>query len=158
MKTTVTSRFLWFERANKYFAVSMDHLQEVLPAPILRSLPVAEPALTGLITLREHVLPIFDPASLASAELSPAASSPIVIVLGLEGRPELGLLAEKVGKVVDLPAPTPLTFSTRLSTAFSGESSIPGLPRLLILDAIALAAMMGLADANPSNPQLLPVT
>jgi purine-binding chemotaxis protein CheW len=144
--------YLWFERAGMRFAASMNHLQEVLSAPALRPVPATEPALTGLMILREHVLPVFDPASLASSEPSPQVASPIVIVLGLHGRPALGLLAEKVGKVMELPEPVPLTTPARLARTFAGESSRPGAPRLLVLDADGLAAAMGLGAADATNP------
>ena len=150
MKTTSNPgpQYLWFERAGRRFAASMSHLQEVLSTPALRPVPAVEPALTGLMILREHVLPVFDPASLASSEPAAGVSSPIVIVLGLQGQPALGLLAEKVGKVVDLPAPVPLTTATRFSAAFAGESCASGAPRVLVLDAAALAATMGLAETD----------
>jgi chemotaxis signal transduction protein len=144
-------QYLWFERAGMRFAASMAHLQEVLSAPALRPLPAVEPALSGLMVLREHVLPVFDPASLAGCGPTPEVGSPIVVVLGLEGRPAMGLLAERVGKVVELPDPVPLTIDTRLSTTFAGESTGPGASRLLVLNAAALAETMGLAGANPGD-------
>ncbi|HYG34266.1 MAG TPA: chemotaxis protein CheW [Clostridia bacterium] len=139
------SRFLWFERAGQTFAVSMDCLHEVLSAPALRPVPVTEPALKGLMVLREYVLPVFDTALLANSEMPPSVTSPIVILLGLYGRPFLGLLAERVGKVIELPPPGPLTVPMRLSAAFAGETKGPDRARIHIFDVPALAATMGLA-------------
>jgi chemotaxis signal transduction protein len=145
-----TPQYLWFERAGMRFATSMTHLQEVLSSPALRPLPAVEPALSGLIVLREHVLPVFDPASLAGCGPTPEVGSPVVVVLGLDGQPTMGLLAEKVGKVIELPEPVPLTMDTRLSATFAGESSGPGASRLLVLNAPALAETMGLGGADYS--------
>lgn len=158
MKSINNPRHLWFERAGTRFAASMSHLQEVLSAPVIHPIPAVETALAGLMILREEVIPVFDPASLTSSELSQGISSPAVIVLGFQGQPLLGLLAEKVGKVVDLPFPEPLTSPARLSAAFSGEFASPGSPRVLVLDAIALAIAMGLIRTDPQTrePNTIP--
>lgn len=136
---------LWFQRAGKLFAAPMDYLQEVIPVQSLRPLPASEPALAGLMTLREHVIPVLDPLSLAgyaSAEIS----SPIVIVLGMQGKAVLGLLTESVGKVVELAIPMPLTIEARLPGVFVGEVGGEGKPRLLVIDPPSLIRHMGLAE------------
>ena len=147
MNTTASSRYLWFERAGMRFAASMDHLQQVLSAPSLRPIPASEPALSGLMILREHVLPVFDPALLAEDRTPAEPASPTVIVLSLNGRPALGVLAEKIGKVVELRIPRPLSTTPRFPAAFSGETRNTDAPRTLLLDAEALAAAMGLGEA-----------
>jgi chemotaxis signal transduction protein len=106
-----------------------------------------EPALSGLMLLRDDVLPVFDPASLVGSQSAAPATATVVIVLGLQGQPALGLLAEQVGKVVDLPRAVPLTTTTRLPAAFTGQSGLADGPRLLIVDAGSLAATMGLTKA-----------
>ncbi len=136
---------LWFQRGNHRFAVSMDHLQEVLPVETLRPLPAAEPALVGLFTLREWVVPVFDPLSLAGQPAEPLPK-PIVVVVGIQGRPVFGLLAESVGKVIELEEPGPLQLAVRLPEVFQGQSGKVG---LMVFDSEALAARMGLIE-NPA--------
>ena len=149
---TASSRYLWFERAGMRFAASMDNLQQVLSAPALRPIPATEPSLSGLMILREHVLPVFDPASLAEDKPAPGIASPAVIVLSLQGRPALGVLAEKIGKVIELRIPRPLSVPTRRPEAFLGETRNSEMPRTLLLDAEALAAAMGLAPGADEAP------
>jgi len=158
MKAPNNPRHLWFERAGTRFAAPMSHLQEVLSSPRIHPIPAVEPALAGLMILREEVIPVFDPAFLRSSELSREISSPVVIVLGVQGKPLLGLLAEKVGKVIDLPATKPLTSPARISAAFSGDFSSPGSPPALVLDAMALANAMGLIQTadHLTQPDSIP--
>ena len=144
-------KYLWFERAGRRFAVSMDDLQEVLPSPALRPLPAGDPALSGLMFLREEVLPVFDPAALAGFRTASGLGAPVVIVLEMEGCPIMGLLAEAVGKVVELPVPTPMVASTRLGAVFAGVSGGSGQPKALVFDTAALAATMGLAVELPAD-------
>jgi chemotaxis signal transduction protein len=144
--------FLWFQRAGKTFAVPMECLQGVLSDPGLRPLPVAEPALAGLMILREMVLPVFDPALFVGLQIPPRLASPIVVLLRLENQPCLGLLAEKVGKVIELPAPAPLSTQVRLPVAFIGETKSKASSRSLVLNIPALARAMGLMG-SPLAPK-----
>ena len=133
----------------------MTQLQEVLPLRQLRSLPAAEPSLVGFMSLREHVLPVFDPASIAGLGSVPPIQSVNAIVLSLEGKPTFALIAETVGHMVSLPSPSPLSLPARMPAAFGGEIP-PGshsAERLLILDVVAFAVMMGLSP-NPSSKDL----
>jgi len=141
------SRFLWFERAGQAYAVSMNFLREVVTVPSLRPVPGAEPALTGLIVLHEQVLPVLDPVCLQREGAAPPAASPIVVVLGMAGAPCLGLLAERVGKVVELPQPGALASPPRVAAAFAGQVRGRETPQLLVVDVPTLAAAMGLAEA-----------
>ena len=139
-------RHLWFKRSGSFFAVPVEHLQEALLMSALRPLPAAEPALAGFIVLRERVLPILDPLSIAGMPASGSNSSAIVIALALHSEPVLGLLAEEVGKVVELPAPAPLTKPARIPKSFAGEFSGPDAARLMIFDVAGLAAVFGLTE------------
>jgi chemotaxis signal transduction protein len=138
-------RYLWFEWAGGHFAAPMDHLQEVLSGPALRPLPAVEPAFAGLMVLREHVLPVFDPMAFANSQSSGSAGSPFVVVLGFEGQPALGLLAEKIGKVVSLSAPVRQAVTLRVPAAFAGETNLAGSGGVLVFDISSLATAMGLA-------------
>jgi len=153
--TTFQSRFLWFERAGQAFAVAMDYLREVVSVPALRPVPGAEAALTGLMVLHEQVLPVLDPISLHRGGRPPSAASPIVVVLGVEGAPCFGLLAERVGKVVELPEPSPLASPPRVPAAFAGQTQGRATPHLIVVDVPTLAAAMGLAAA-PVPTAVLP--
>ncbi len=143
---------LWFERAGNFFAVPMDNLQEVLPVPALRPLPAADPALTGLIALRDRVLPVFDPLILAGCSTGPSApAGSIVIVLKGDRHHGLALLAEKVGKIVELTSLDPLAAGARVPIAFAGESRLTDQRRLLIVEVASLAQVMGLHECDAAD-------
>ena len=153
------TRSLWFERGDQKFAVSMDCLYEVLSVTTLHPVPATEPALAGLTVLRGQVFPVLDPALLAGFEAPPVSASPVVVLLGVRGQPCLGLLAEKVGKVVGLSAPTPLSSKVRLRVAFSCETKHREMPRVFVLDIPALAVALGLIAESqleeiPATPRL----
>lgn len=141
------TRHLWFRRAGLRFAASMEYLQEVLNAPPLRPLPGAEPALAGLMRLREHILPVLDPWSLTTSRPGRAPETAVIIVLALSGKPVLGLLAETVGKVVQLPSPSPLAKPARIPNAFAGQCRSAGQSRLFVFDVPTLAAGFGLTPS-----------
>lgn len=142
--TEFKSRQLWFERANQTYGASMDHLLEVLTAFTLRPVPALDASMAGLIVLRGQVIPVFDPALLAGQRAQSPGKSPAVILLGAQGRASLGLLADKVGKVIQSPMPSPLTAPIRLQAAFAGEVVGPKMARMFILNFPELAAAFGL--------------
>lgn len=137
---------LSFRRADLHLAAPMKHLHEVISVASLRPLPGAEPALAGFMALRGRVLPVLDPALLIDLAPNLRLRSGIVLVVGPQNEPCFGLLAEAIGKVMELPAPRPLTFPARLPASFTGETG-EGHARLLLLDVVSLAAAMGLAGA-----------
>lgn len=143
-------RFLWFTRAGIRFAASMEYLQEVLPLTGLRKLPAAEPSLSGLIILRELILPVFDPVAFISLNPVPVQAQANAIVLRLAGRPALAVVAEEVGQVVALPPPPRVSSPVRLAAAFAGELAPAGGGHTFILNVPEFAALMGLSKLNAS--------
>lgn len=146
-------RHLWFERNGSCFALPMDYLREVLAAPPLRPLPGVEPALVGLMHLRDRVLPVLDPWSLASAAPGRPSRQPLVLVVDVAGHPLFGLLAEQVGKVIELSTPQRLARPARLPTAFAGQGQQEELGALLVLNVPALAAAFELVQPHRFTPR-----
>jgi chemotaxis signal transduction protein len=154
MKPTTTlspDRFLWFNRAGIRFAAVMEHLQEVLPLTGLRPLPASEPALAGLMVLRDTILPVFDPALLLSSTPAPLHALVHAIVLRLEGQAVFAVMAEEVGQVISLPPPARMSCPVRLAAAFAGEWIAPDKTRSHNLDIPRLAAVMGLHNPIPAS-------
>jgi len=153
MKTAAapaSSRFLWFDRGGARFAVAMENLQEVLPLPALRTLPVSEPSLAGLMVVREFILPVFDPALMAGSAAVPRQALANAVILNLGDRPLFALIAEEVGKVIPLSAPRRISTPVRLPAAFAGELPAPGSERMLILNPNEFALAMGLTAPPPA--------
>jgi chemotaxis signal transduction protein len=140
---------LWFQREGVLFAAPIECLQELLPSSRLRPLPMAEPSLAGLMIFRERVLPVFDPASLLHDKPAAATAAKSVIVLTLSDQPALGLLTEKVGQVVSLPTPQPLSQKAKFPAAFSGQLRTSDGLALLVLNVPAFAESMELLKHSP---------
>ena len=146
-------RYLWFQRAGNRFAVPMTHLQRVLPVSTLRSLPAAEPALAGFTLLDGKGLPVLDPSCFADLTPTACLFPAIVVVLVLEGQPVFGLLAEQIGKVVELPSLSRVRSELPHPQRFCGEISGPGKVRTLVVDVPALAKEMGLTTSQFSESE-----
>jgi chemotaxis signal transduction protein len=144
---SIFNRYLWFERGGLRFAAPMEQLQEVLPLPAVRPVHGAEASLAGFMMLRELVLPLFDPALLVNPPSESLPRASVVVVLSLQERIYFGLLAERVGKVIELPPPRPLGMPTRVPAAFSGECKPASQGRLVLMSVEGLTAAMGLAEA-----------
>jgi hypothetical protein len=149
-------RHIWFERCGLRLAAPMEELQEVLQAPTLRPLPAAERSLAGLMTLRERILPVFDPWLFASSERPKPVASAVVLVLGDSDQPTLGLLVERVGEAIELPSLLPLTLKVRLPVAFAGQCQQTGQPRVLVVNPGSLAAALGLVPARKPGHDCVP--
>jgi chemotaxis signal transduction protein len=149
----LSDRFLWFVRGEQRFAAAMEHLQEVLPLPALRSLPASEPALAGLMVLRDTIVPVFDPCLMTGSTPRARRASASAVVLRLAGRPVLALIAEEVGQVIRFSAHPVKTEFARLRAAFVGEVGTSSKDRTLLLNIPEFAALMGLTSA-PSGASL----
>jgi len=144
--------YLWFEQSQVLFAVPMDCLQEVMSVPLLRPLPTSEPALAGLTTLRNVILPVFNPLLFLDARSHLAGNSGVVAILKSSDGVCLGLLADRIGKVITLPALKPLPRSVQQKSVFAGIARIENLSEIFVLDVPQLAALMGAEEPNqPSD-------
>ena len=121
MKQQSTKRFLWFRHNDSFFAAPLENLQEILNQLVLRPIPGADACLAGLTTIRDIVLPIFDPSAMLKADASSKKSASYTIILAVEGVPRFGILADEIGKVMEFPPATALSQSARLAFAFGGE-------------------------------------
>jgi len=90
-----------FRLAGATYAVNLERVQEVLrPLPMTR-LPLAPPAIVGLIHLRGRILPVVDPrvplGIADAATVSAAHSGGFVVVRAAEG--PVALLVDAIGDV-----------------------------------------------------------
>lgn len=146
--------FLWFERDRKIFAVTMDCLHEVFAASALRPVPGAVPSLVGLMLLRGEILPVLDPVLLEGHPATAPVSEPFVVLLSVQGRPALGLLAERVGKVVELSVATSPANSDQLWQPGVATAAGPGSPQFLVLNMTALLQTLGWSGQAAPVPRL----
>jgi purine-binding chemotaxis protein CheW len=78
------------------FAVPLEAVDELVESPRLRSLPGAPPALLGLFTLGELLLPLYSPASVLGA--TPAGEDVALVMRG--GRARVALAVDDAEDVI----------------------------------------------------------
>ncbi|SEL38118.1 CheW protein [Stigmatella aurantiaca] len=110
-----------FRLGGQMYALSTRFLHEVLRTPELTPLPGAPPLLRGLTLLRGEVLPVVELTPLFGRPVSGLGSA--VLVVGL-GRAELGLCAEAVEEVTQVPRDALLPAPTALAEVGDWVSSI----------------------------------
>ncbi|MDC0712711.1 chemotaxis protein CheW [Stigmatella sp. ncwal1] len=110
-----------FRLGGQMYALATRYLHEVLRAPELTPLPGAPALLRGLTLLRGEVLPVVELTPLFGRAAS--GTSGTVLVMGL-GRAELGLCAEAVEEVTQVPRDDLLPVPTALAEVGDWVSSI----------------------------------
>ena len=126
-------------------ALPLSALREVVSCPPeLAGLPAAGPGLLGALELRRLVLPVLDLASVLGrpAERRPAQ----VVVVVASGGQVLGLLADEIGGICQVPAESLVTARTEGGgLLFSATFRHPETGRAYsILDAAAILALPGI--------------
>lgn len=126
-----TEQYLTFRMAGEEYAIGILQVREILRYETLTRVPAAPPSIRGVLNLRGSVVPVVDLAlKFGMGETVVNARTCIVIVEAeLEGRPTtLGVLADAVSQVIDLPASEiepPPHFGTRVRSEY-----LRGLARL----------------------------
>lgn len=116
--------------ASDLYALELQSVREVVPAPALTPLPGAPDAVLGIFSLRGDVIPALDTAFLLG--LGRLASSPYVAVVDAPAG-VAGLAADEVPRTVELGEPAG---RSELPGA-SGRFAVPGgVATLLSVDAL----------------------
>ena len=86
-----------FRLAGDHYGVELRRVQEVLrPLPVTR-VPLAPPAIAGLVNLRGRIVTVVDPRILLGGEAAPAGAGGLVVVHGTDG--PVALLVDAIGDV-----------------------------------------------------------
>jgi len=124
-----TKQFLSFTVAGETYAVSVDHVQEVVQMPdSIAKVPDAESSIVGIINLRNSIIPVADMKKLFYVSSETQEKDKRVIILSIENT-KVGVIVDSVKEVLriqeSLIEPVP-------SVVFSDkeQSSIVGVYRL----------------------------
>jgi purine-binding chemotaxis protein CheW len=124
-----TKQFLSFTVAGETYAVSVDHVQEVVQMPdSIAKVPDAESSIAGIINLRNSIIPVADMKKLFNVSSETQEKNKRVIILSIENT-KVGVIVDSVKEVLriqeSLIEPVP-------SVVFSDkeQSSIVGVYRL----------------------------
>ena len=126
----------------EHYALTLTSVQQVLSSPRVTHLPVADPALLGLINVRGEIVPLFDLAMLAGVAAKPSSTFAILVTtsqgsaaLGVAVRPESTELDERLAS--DGPADAPRVYP-------AGDRLIT----LLEVETLLVTSRLGVSRAN----------
>ena len=96
-----TSQLATFWLDGDLFGVEVEHVQEVLRSQSITRVPLAPPAVAGLINLRGQVVTAIELRERLRRPARPAGEEPVVIVVRLHGE-AVSLLVDSIADVVDV--------------------------------------------------------
>jgi purine-binding chemotaxis protein CheW len=96
-----TSQLATFWLDGDLFGVEVAHVQEVLRSQSITRVPLAPPAVAGLINLRGQVVTAIELRERLGRTPRPAGEEPVVIVVRLHGE-AVSLLVDSIADVVDV--------------------------------------------------------
>jgi purine-binding chemotaxis protein CheW len=147
------SQYLGFHIAGEEYAIGILRVREILEYDTLTQVPTAPASIRGVINLRGSVVPVVDLA--VKLGLGPSAVTKrtciVVVEVALDGeRTVMGLLADAVSQVLDLPASeieAPPALGTRVKVECLLGMGRAGKKFVLLLDIDRLLSMDDLAAA-----------
>jgi purine-binding chemotaxis protein CheW len=159
------TQYLGFVVADEEYAIGILRVREILEYDTITKVPTTPPSIRGVINLRGRVVPVIDLAvKLGLPESEVTKRTCIVVVeVDLEGeRTVMGVLADTVSQVIDLPASEvepPPSFGTRvrvdclLGMGRAGKKFVLLLDIDKVLSAEELTAAQAVADPPIQEPQ-----
>jgi purine-binding chemotaxis protein CheW len=133
-----TSQLATFWLDGDLYGVEVEHVQEVLRSQSITRVPLAPPAVAGLINLRGQVVTAIELRERLGRPARPAGTEAVVIVVRLHGE-AVSLLVDSIADVVDVD----------LRDFEAPPDTLDGAARDLIRGAYKLAGQLLLAlDVN----------
>jgi purine-binding chemotaxis protein CheW len=156
------SQYLGFHIAGEEYAIGILRVREILEYDTVTRVPTTPPSIRGVINLRGSVVPVVDLAvKLGLAESVVTKRSCVVVVeIVLEGeRTVMGLLADAVSQVIDLPAAEiepPPPFGTRIRVECLLGMGRAGKKFVLLLDIDRILSSDDVAAAQTAVDTAVP--
>jgi purine-binding chemotaxis protein CheW len=156
------SQYLGFHIAGEEYAIGILRVREILEYDTVTRVPTTPPSIRGVINLRGSVVPVVDLAvKLGLAESVVTKRSCVVVVeIVLEGeRTVMGLLADAVSQVIDLPASEiepPPPFGTRIRVECLLGMGRAGKKFVLLLDIDRILSSDDVAAAETAVATAVP--
>ena len=136
MPTTSQLATFWLD--GDLYGVEVEHVQEVLRSQSITRVPLAPPAVAGLINLRGQVVTAIELRERLGRPARPAGTDAVVIVVRLHGE-AVSLLVDSIADVVDVD----------LRDFEAPPDTLDGIARELIRGAYKLEGQLLLAlDVN----------
>jgi purine-binding chemotaxis protein CheW len=149
------AQYLGFCIAGEEYAIGILRVREILEYDTLTKVPTTPPSIRGVINLRGSVVPVVDLAvkfGLPESVISKRTCI-VVVEVNLDGeRAVMGVLADAVSQVIDLPASEvepPPPFGTRVRVDCLIGMGRAGRKFVLLLDIDKLLSLDELEIARP---------
>lgn len=156
-ESLTTHQYLTFFIAEEEYAIGILKVREILEYEILTRVPGAPAAVRGVINLRGSVVPVVDLAvkfGLPEGEVTRRTCVVIVEVENAGERTVMGVIADAISQVVDLPAEAiepPPDFGTRVNLDYLIGMGKSDSKFLLVLDidkVLSLAELSSVAGVQ----------
>jgi purine-binding chemotaxis protein CheW len=157
------SQYLGFHMAGEEYAIGILRVREILEYDTVTKVPTTPASIRGVINLRGSVVPVIDLAvKLGLPESVVTKRSCVVVVeIVLDGeRTVMGLLADAVSQVIDLPAAEiepPPPFGTRVRVECLLGMGRAGKKFVLLLDIDRLLSTDDVAAGQSAADRAAPV-
>jgi purine-binding chemotaxis protein CheW len=157
------SQYLGFHMAGEEYAIGILRVREILEYDTVTKVPTTPASIRGVINLRGSVVPVIDLAvKLGLPESVVTKRSCVVVVeIVLDGeRTVMGLLADAVSQVIDLPAAEiepPPPFGTRIRVECLLGMGRAGKKFVLLLDIDRLLSTDDVAAVQSAADRATPV-
>lgn len=143
-RTAQGGQYLGFYLAGEEYGVDVLRAREILEYETVTKVPTTPPSIRGVINLRGSVVPVVDLAVRFGLPESAVTRRTCIVVIEVElagERTVMGLLADSVSQVIDLPAgeiEPPPPFGTRMRVECLLGMGKTGKKFLLLLDVDAV--------------------
>lgn len=147
------SQFCTFYLDRLLFGVESQNIQEVVAYRKLRPVPLAPPAVSGLMNLRGQVVVVLELRRQLELADRPAGTTPVCLVVRAAAG-EVCLLADEVGNVVEVGPetfePAPETLSPTLRSVILGVHKLEG-QLMHVLDPDQLCRILNRDEGQRTN-------
>ena len=100
--SNVSKKYCTFTVENHYFGIDVSRVQELMPPQHTRPVPLAPPAVRGLINLRGQIVTAFDLRHALGFLPQDITANSVDVIACIEGE-RVGLLVDQIGEVIELP-------------------------------------------------------
>lgn len=127
--TGETRQFATFHVGDLFFGIEAVRVQEVIRHQEMTPIPLAPPAIQGLINLRGQIVTAVDTRRMLALPPAPAGKRPMNIIIKAEDG-AVSLLVDEIGDVLEIPlksyAPVPDNVPARQRDLVSGVYKLKG--------------------------------
>ena len=104
-ETVESEQYLTFTAGGESYAIQIMRMREIVPYRDSTKVPLAPDVLRGLVNLRGRAIPVIDLSVRFGGPETPVSRTTCVLIVDIDesqDRPEMGILADSVSRVIDV--------------------------------------------------------